>query len=175
MPTIRSDLIDAYIFRRSIGRTTGDRTAGEPTIELLQLRRTDEPMRGTWQPVMGHIEKNETAVSGMWREVAEETGLSRAEAISAWALEQVHPFFMASRDEIMLSPRFAVEVHPEWQPTLNAEHDAHRWTLASEAREHFYWPGQHAAIAELLDMLAAEPPRLAALRLPASERPIPDA
>ena len=157
MPTLRADVIDAYVFRRHASGTA---------IELLQLRRTDEPMRGTWQPVMGHIEAEESSVTCLWRELGEETGLARADAAGAWALEQVHPFYMASRDEIMLSPRFAVEVAPDWEPTLNAEHDAHRWVPADEAHEHFCWPGQHDAIAELLDMRANAPDRLTSLRLP---------
>jgi hypothetical protein len=64
----------------------------------------------------------------------------------------------------VLSPRFAVEVSPGWEPTLNAEHDAHRWVPAGEARSHFLWPGQHAAIAELLATLA-RPDRQGALRI----------
>lgn len=154
MPTMRSDLIDAYIFRRSHpGRT-----------ELLQLRRTGEPMRGTWQPVMGHIEPGETAVACMWREIHEETGLARPDTLGAWALEQVHPFFLAETDELILSPRFAIEVAADWQPTLNEEHDDARWVPIAEAPGRFLWPGQHAAIAELRSMLNS-PARVDALRL----------
>ena len=151
---IRADLVDAYLFRRSDGN--------QP--ELLQLRRTEPPLDGTWQPVMGHIEAGETAAACMRREVAEETGLEIGDALGAWALEQVHPFFLADRDEIVMSPRFAVEVAPGWTPTLNEEHDAHRWVPINEAGERFLWPGQHAAIAELRAMLD-HPARLASIRL----------
>ncbi len=157
MPTIRTNLVDAYLFRR---------VEGNAHPELLLLRRAGEPLAGTWQPVMGHIERGETAVDCMWRELAEETDLARADAVGAWALEQVHPFFLAERDEIVMSPRFAVEVPPGWEPILNNEHDAALWVSARDTRQRFLWPGQHAAIAELLDMLR-NPRRLDALRLPA--------
>lgn len=152
MPKIRTDVVDAYVFRRAAA------------IELLQLRRVDPPLSGTWQPVMGHTEASETAACCMWREVREETGLQRDETLGAWALEQVHPFFLADRDEIVLSPRFAIEVGGDWEPILNSEHDAHRWVPITETTEHFLWPGQHAAIAELRSLLDV-PERCAALRL----------
>ena len=154
MTKIRADLVDAYLFRRD----------ANGAVELLQLRRTGEPLGGTWQPVMGHIGQGETAVACMRREVAEETGLTVSDALGAWALEQVHPFFLAARDEIVMSPRFAVEVGAAWEPTLNDEHDAHRWVPIDEANDRFLWPGQHAAIAELCSMLG-DPDRPASLQL----------
>lgn len=153
MTKIRTDVIDAYLFRRTA------------KIELLQLRRVDPPLSGTWQPVMGHTETGESAVVCMQRETAEETGLAPADALGVWSLEQIHPFFLAERDEIVMSPRFAVEVGPAWEPTLNDEHDAHRWVPIAEATKHFLWPGQHAAIAEIRSMLRT-PARADALRLP---------
>jgi 8-oxo-dGTP pyrophosphatase MutT (NUDIX family) len=102
---------------------------------------------------MGHIEEGETAVAAALREVKEEVGLSRPEMKGFWALEQVHPFFIARRDEIVLSPRFAAEVAPAWEPTLNDEHSAHRWISGHQAGRYFMWPGQGAAIREILESL----------------------
>jgi ADP-ribose pyrophosphatase YjhB (NUDIX family) len=153
MPRIRTDVVDAYVFRR----------AG--AIELLQLRRVEAPLDGTWHPVMGHLETGEPATACMWRELHEETGLTPSGALGAWALEQVHPFFLADRDEIVMSPRFAVEVGAGWAPTLNGEHDAHRWVPIDEAPDRFLWPGQHAAIAELRSMLTDHSDRAHRCRL----------
>lgn len=154
-PTIRTDIIDAYVFRQSDG------------IELLQVRRTREPVAGTWHPVMGHIERGERATDTLWRELAEELSLQSAGVIGAWALEQVHPFFLAELDAVFMSPRFAIEVGPGWSPTLNEEHDAHRWVPAARAPEVFLWPGQRAAVAELVTMLGPPAhPSEPALRLP---------
>lgn len=155
-PPLRTDVIDAYVLRRQ--------PAG--IVELLQLRRSRPPMAGAWHPVMGHIEPGERAVDTCWRELREELRLDRGQAINAWALEQVHPFFLAERNEIYLSPRFAVEVRPAWEPMLNHEHDAARWIRLADAPQHFLWPGQHASIAELATLLAEGSPLREALRIP---------
>lgn len=159
-PTIRSDIIDVYIFRRPASAPGKDHS-----VEFLQLRRSRAPMLGDWHPVMGHIEAGESAVETMIRELGEETGLRvPSDVVNAWALEQVHPFFMADRNEIHLSPRFTVEVASDWEPSLNTEHDAGRWINASSVATAFMWPGQLASIAEILAMLA-QPLSRDALRL----------
>ncbi|MEM1330498.1 MAG: NUDIX domain-containing protein [Planctomycetota bacterium] len=161
-PRLRTDVADAYIFRRPWGE-----------LELLQLRRTADPdaagkdvIAGTWQPVMGHIDEGETAPRAVAREVEEETGLKLSDALGFWALEQVHPYYLVTRDAIMLSPRFAVEAAKDWEPVLNDEHDAHRWVRATDAERLFMWPGQRAAIAEILRLLAPGSLEEPALRLP---------
>lgn len=140
-PRVRADVVDVYILRRPRPR------AG---WQVLQVRRAKDPLRATWQPVMGHIEPGETAVEAAARELREEVGLvaSSPDFVGAWALEQVHPFYLAAIDCIVLSPRFVVQVHAGWEPTLNREHDAHRWVPAAQSMRFFLWPGQHAAIRE---------------------------
>ncbi|MFG0305616.1 MAG: NUDIX domain-containing protein [Phycisphaerales bacterium JB040] len=150
-PVLRTDLVDVYVFRCT--------TRG---VELLQLRRVDddpdEPhsLHGTWQPVMGHLEGDERVEDAASRELLEETGLDvRSDAcVRLFALEQVHPYYLPSRNAIMLSPRLACEVVPGWEPTLNDEHDASRWVPIDEADAHFMWPGQRACLAELRTLLA---------------------
>lgn len=148
---MRSDIIDVYIFRRAAP------LASARDIHILQLLRATEPMAQTWQPVMGHTEPSETAVDTALRELKEEVGLTpRAAAFKGlWALEQVYPYYIADLDCIVLSPRFAVEVAPDWSPTLNAEHSASRWIGApfhagQPAADFFLWPGQKMCIADLL-------------------------
>lgn len=151
MPTIRADIVDVYVFRRQ--------PAG--AIDLLQLLRAEDPdttLGNTWQPVMGHIEPGETASACARRELEEELGLLPTNPAfrGLWALEQVHPYFLAAKDQIILSPRFACEVAPAWQPTLNHEHTAARWVPADQSEEWFMWPGQIAAIDEIVRSLLAE-------------------
>lgn len=141
-PKLRTDVFDVYIFRRV-------KDVAQDTVALLQLRRAEEPLLKTWQPVMGHIEGGESTPAAMWREVEEEVGLVCADVRGVWALEGVHPFYLASRDAIFLSVRFAIEVGAEWTPRFNHEHDAVRWVPLEEARASFMWPGQIAAIEEL--------------------------
>ncbi|MDX9912243.1 MAG: NUDIX domain-containing protein [Phycisphaerales bacterium] len=148
---VRSDIVDVYVFRRA-----GSSTGGRDTIEFLQLRRSREPMRGTWQPVMGHVEAGETSAQAAMRELREEAGLDANDPRVAgfWALERVHPFYLLERDEVVLSPRFAVEVAREWEPMLDASHDAHRWVTRTED---FHWADQHDSVREILERVIRMP------------------
>jgi 8-oxo-dGTP pyrophosphatase MutT (NUDIX family) len=149
-PVVRADIVDVYVFRRAAGMRPA-------RVEFLQLRRVADGtnLGATWQPIMGHVEPGETAVAAAMRELDEEAGLDERNAalLGVWALEQVHPYFLADKDCIMLSPRFAAEVTPGWEPILNNEHDAHRWVGAEEAREAMMWPGQAAACEEIVGWL----------------------
>jgi dATP pyrophosphohydrolase len=150
-PELRTDIVDVYIFRRVSGGGDGNPAA----VEFLQLLRSGDPMRGTWQPVMGHVERGETAVVCAIRELEEEVQLRGGDEhfIGLWALEQVHPYYIAAIDTIVHSPRFAAEVARGWQPTLNHEHEAHRWVPAWRAAWMFMWPGQAAACKEITSFL----------------------
>ena len=164
MPELRTDIVDVYVVRS---------IEGQP--EFLQLRRTNEPMAGTWQPVMGHIESGETATEAAVRELGEEVGLAVRDAawLGFWQLEEVHPYFIARIDAIMLSPRFLVEVAADWSPDLSGElaHDAHRWVGAPKLVEFFMWPGQVRACEEAIGLLATRGSQFErALRLPLPER-----
>jgi 8-oxo-dGTP pyrophosphatase MutT (NUDIX family) len=142
-PKIRTDIVDVYVFRRP-GLAGG--------LQFLQLLRSKGVMGDTWQPVMGHAESWENATQCALRELEEETGLSREseQLIGFWALEQVHPYYMPCLDAIVMSPRFAAEVSGEWEPRLNAEHTVARWVSQGTVDEEFMWPGQRAAIREIL-------------------------
>lgn len=142
---VRADVVDVYVFRRT--------DAGE--VEFLQIRRANDPLKGTWQPVMGHAEAGESSVSAAVREVMEEVGLDvRSNACAGmWALEQVHPFYIAAIDTVVMSPRFACEVGADWEPRLNHEHTAFRWT---KAPADFCWPGQKLALREIVEEIVPE-------------------
>lgn len=177
-PRLRSDIIDAYVFCRvpparpapkplfappaqarfQAGPMEGDAFSIEvERTFLLQLRRTRDPLVDTWHPVMGHIDPAETAVACAARELREELALDPfgPDSLGFWALEQVHPYFVATIDCVVLSPRFACEVRPDWSPTLNGEHSDHRWVDANHARHAFMWPGQCASTREIREHLLA--------------------
>lgn len=157
-PAIRSDIIDVYVFRKT----------NEGRIEFLQLRRARPPLAGGWHPMMGHIEAGESALVCAVREMAEEVGLSAGDTalLGFWQLEQVHPYFLAELDCIVLSARFAAQVAPGWSPTLNDEHDGARWVGADRVDDSFVWPGQKLACREVIAELARPgSPASAGLRL----------
>jgi dihydroneopterin triphosphate diphosphatase len=158
MPVIRTDIVDVYIFRRWPTETAG---RIEPYAEFLQLYRASGSVAGTWQPIMGRIEGKETALAAAIREIHEEVGLARGSGLlGLWALEQVHPFFIAKEDAIVLSPRFAAEVAPAWEPRLNDEHSAHRWIAGHQAARYFMWPGQIGAVKEVLELMSRAGPEV---------------
>lgn len=185
--TIRSDIVDVYIFQRAANppphTVTSDAIRGvratrmdsdspsdfpRPSIYFLQLLRVGAPMADTWHPIMGHMEAGETAVQCMRRELNEEVGLVAGSGVGGvgvgvggaplglWALEQVHPFFIAEIDSIVMSPRFAAEVAPGWTPRLNGEHSAFRWVHQRDVRRLFMWPGQKSACREIAEDLTAD-------------------
>lgn len=138
-PRVRTDVVDVYVFRRYA-----------ENVEFLQLLRAADPLGRTWQPIMGHVESGETAVTTALRELREEVGLDARGPCSCaglWALEQVHPFYIAAIDSIVMSPRFACEVTPGWTPRLNDEHLEWRWVRDAAA---FMWPGQKRCVEEIL-------------------------
>ncbi len=171
-PGVRTDVVDVYVFRRRVQQAEkhiGETPPARHVVEFLQVLRASEPLAQTWHPVMGHIEPGETAVACALRELDEELGLcagggaeeddakkQNPALVGVWALEQVHPFFIAELDAIVMSPRFAAEVAGDWQPRLNDEHSAHRWVAAEDAARSFMWPGQHAAVREILEHLLPE-------------------
>jgi len=147
MPSIRADIVDVYIARESRG-----------VVEFLQLHRTNDPLADTWQPVMGHVEREESVVETAVRELGEEVGLCDGDEswLGFWQLEDVHPYFVARLDAVLLSPRLLVEVVGSWTPDISGEqtHDDYRWVCADALDELFMWPGQVRACREAVNLLA---------------------
>lgn len=148
MPELRTNMVSVDVARR-----------GVLGLEFLQLRRSKDPLRATWQPVMGAIEPGETVVAAGLRELREEAGLTPTDPalLGLYALDEVFPFFVARLDAIFLAPRLLVEVAPTWQPILNHEHDAHRWVQEDKAHDMFLWPGQRRGIEEACRILRGDP------------------
>lgn len=154
MPQISSEIVDVYVFRRA--------ATGAP--EFLQLRRSaGRYLAGTWHPVAGRIEPGETGVAAALRELREETGLAPARF---WQLEHVSTFYVARTDQILLSPSFAAEVPSAADVRLSDEHDQSRWTPWPACRPQFVWPGQRAALDEIMTEIVAGGPAEPHLRVP---------
>lgn len=144
MPEIVSNLVQVYVVRES-----------EIDYQLLLLRRARDPAKGLWQPVWGHIKPGESSAACAYREAREETTLApSAGLIEAFQLDGVHPFFIARRDTIHVSPCFLFIARRGWEPSLNEEHDAHEWTLVRHVSGRLAWPGQRESLAEIVGFLS---------------------
>lgn len=101
--------------------------------ELLVLRRAPERL-GYWSLVAGGLEPDETPHEAARRELLEEVGL----------VAEVRPLRVALSYSLLDDPpairaryapgvetvtvhAFVVDAPAGWEPTLDAEHDLHRW------------------------------------------------
>jgi dATP pyrophosphohydrolase len=153
VPTLQSHIVDVYVFRRVAGG-----------VELLLLRRRPGSRVGeTWQAVHGKIEAGETAWRAALREMREETGLR---PLRFWQLEHVNTLYVAESDRILLCPGFVAEVDPSAAVVLSHEHSEMRWESPERALEILLWPGQRAAVRELMDAIVTPAPMEVFLRIP---------
>jgi 8-oxo-dGTP pyrophosphatase MutT (NUDIX family) len=167
-PTIRTDIVEIYVFRRASPAMVGaGQQQGVLAVEFLQLRRAKGLMVGGWHPVMGHVEVGETAAQTALREMAEETRYAPGRGLTGfWQLELVNNYYIASIDAVILSPGFAAEVAPGMEPTIDDAHDGVRWVARDQADRSFLWPGQRRAVDHVVsDILPAGSPMAKLLRI----------
>lgn len=95
---------------------------------------------GYWHVIAGGVEPGEEFHAAAVRELQEETGLS---------VDRLEPIgeFAYTREEWESEPGlrvhvecFIVDVPPDWEPTLDREHDEYRWLPRDEAAELLFWP-----------------------------------
>ncbi|WP_316528109.1 NUDIX hydrolase [Kitasatospora brasiliensis] len=97
---------------------------------LLVRRNPDDYMGGMWEIPSGTVEAGETILDALYRETAEETGLT---------VDQVtgyigHFDYQNSRGGTTRQFNFAVTVE-KTEPVVLTEHDAHQWALPGELPE----------------------------------------
>ena len=118
-------------------------------------------MAGTWQPVSGLIEDDETAWAAALRELREETGLEARRLLTA---EPLATFYVPWLDRVIISVAFGAELS-DGQVMLSDEHDELAWCPPGEAADRMEWPTQRAAITELMGVLA-DPARMSLREVP---------
>jgi 8-oxo-dGTP pyrophosphatase MutT (NUDIX family) len=125
-----------------------------PPTRLLLFRRP--PARGSvWVPVSGKVEPTDADwEAALRREIEEETGLGQPKAI--WPLDW-HVVFTAPNGETWRLHAYAVEVMPDVEPALSAEHDAFAWVAPEEALRRLHFDDNREAVRRLLAHLPAGP------------------
>jgi dATP pyrophosphohydrolase len=155
MNPMRPDLVACWLFRID--------AAGRPEILLIH-RAPGRIYAGIWQCVTGRLEAGERIVEGALREVAEETGLVRADLDAVFETDIVNWFHEETADAIWCEAVFAARVRPGATVVLSIEHDDVRWLTLAEARELVVWPAYVRAI-DMIAWLVDHPGKAATYRL----------
>ncbi len=122
---------------------------------VLLLHRAPE-QGGYWHVVAGGVEPGETAVEAAERELREETGLAARLTVEIEVTEYVSTLTQESADRNDPSvvavgvTCFRAAAPDDWEPTLDWEHDGHRWCNSREAAGELRWPGTARALRTLL-------------------------
>jgi 8-oxo-dGTP pyrophosphatase MutT (NUDIX family) len=125
--------VEAFLFRKK-----------KDNIEYLVLKRTSE-RGGFWQPITGALEKGESKIQALRREIEEETGITNFIEI----IEDIYHFEF-NDPSLYREYVFGVEVSPEEKIVINEkEHSAFRWCCFEEAFGLIRWDENKVALRKL--------------------------
>ena len=137
MKKIKVKQVDSYIYRNT--------DAGP--LYLMLKRSTGKHYEHLWQGVAGKIEKGETAVLTVIREIKEETG---KKPVKMFAADHIASFYDARKDLIQMVPIFGIEVENS-EVRLSEEHSEYKWVSFEEALTLLTWKGQKEGLRTVHD------------------------
>jgi 8-oxo-dGTP pyrophosphatase MutT (NUDIX family) len=126
--------------------------------EVLLVHRSPK-QGGYWHVVAGGVEPGESEREAAERELLEETGLVADAVDGVEAVECVYPLTEEPADrQTQYDPSvvevkvtcFQVSAPEDWEPSLDWEHDGHRWCDPGEAFTTLRWPATAQALRKLL-------------------------
>lgn len=126
--------------------------------EVLLVHRAPEH-GGYWHVVAGGVESAESISEAAERELHEETGLVAQVTVGVEVAEYVYPLTEEPADRPNLYDPSVVQVEvtcfrvaapDDWEPTLDWEHDDHRWCAPDEAFTTLRWPETAQALRQVL-------------------------
>ncbi|MFJ8439305.1 NUDIX domain-containing protein [Kitasatospora griseola] len=94
---------------------------------LFVRRNPDDYLGGLWEIPGGTVEDGESILEALYREAAEETGLTIGEVVGYLG----HFDYRNSRGGTTRQFNFSVTVE-KTEPVILTEHDAHQWALPTE-------------------------------------------
>ena len=126
--------------------------------EVLIVHRSPA-QGGYWHVVAGGVESGESVAEAAERELREETGLIARVTSGLEVTEYVYPLTREPAEgRDLCDPSiaqvevtcFRVSAADDWEPTLDWEHDEHRWCDPREAVDVLRWPATAKALGQLI-------------------------
>lgn len=145
MPKIKVKQVDSYIYR----------ITDNGPVYLMLKRSSGKYYEHLWQGVAGKIEKGETAVQAVVRELEEETG---KKPVKIFAADHIASFYDARNDRILMVPIFGIEVEDS-EVQLSEEHSEYKWVSFEEALALLTWKGQKEGLRTVHDEITSEDDR----------------
>lgn len=123
-------------------------------VRILLFRRP--PSRGSiWVPISGKVDPADPTLGhALLRELEEETGLRSP--LRMLSLDWEVPF-RADNGQVWRLHAYAVQVAPDFEPRLSAEHEAFEWVAPAEAIARLHYPDNQEAVRRLLERVGPAP------------------
>jgi len=125
--------------------------------QYLLLKRTST-LGKFWQPVTGGIEKGETKIQALKREIQEETGIkSLTKIIKDVDYHEFWDFYKPEARHCLIKEHvFGLEIHLNEKITISWEHTEYKWCSFKEALNLLKWKENKEALKKLNKILSEQ-------------------